>query len=456
MKPSLLRRMILAQGIVISLAWIVAWAIALGTLYWSKKGIFDDTLELTGAALASILQDETDPARFQLQARRIQDLDETYTRSSDLKPGEYKGIYQIFDREGRLLFRSASAPIAPLTTVGTGFQDVSIEGHHWRVFVKTDPAGRLRVIVAQPHAIARKMIWRSILKSPIEFAVAFVILALLTWLLSRRALKPLRELASAVAARSPGDLSPLEKHAGLRETKPLITALNRLFARVEDLLETQRRFVADAAHELRTPLAVIGAQAHVVQHALDGDEREMAAKDLQQGVARAAQLVGQLLSVARLDAASPSMERAPLDLARLAQDCVGLMVSQAVARQQDLGYEGPDSLPWHGNRPALVSAVDNLLANALRYTPEGGRITLRLARMRDAACIEVEDTGPGIPPEFRALAFERFSRLPGSAGSGSGLGLAIVRRAVELHGGIVTLDAGADGMGLKATIRLPG
>lgn len=455
MKASLLRRMILAQGLVLLLASALLLTLIFGSLVWSRRGIWDEDLELTAAALLVLLQDETDPARLQLQAGRIQNILEAATEQTGLvKRGENKSLEQLFDREGRLLFRSTAAPEIPLTLGGPGFHDQELHGRRWRVFVKDDPASGLRVLTARPRALGQLIVWRSFRTVPLQISIGLVIVAVFTWLVSRRALRPLRQLAAAVEARDPGDLDPLEGHAELAETKPLITALNKLFHRVEALVETQRRFVADAAHELRTPLAVISAQAHVLQQAKDGVRREIAGQDLQQGVARAVQLVGQLLSVARLDAAD-ALAMAPLDLAVLARERLGMLASQALAKGQILGFIGPDSLPWQGDALILTSAVDNLLVNAIRYTPEAGRINLRLEAGPHEVRLAVEDTGPGIPAAFREAAFERFSRLPGAQEAGSGLGLAIVRSAVELHGGRVTLADPATGSGLLATLHLP-
>ena len=455
MKRSLLKRMILAQTLVLVLTWLASWVILLGHVHWAK-GVIDSTLDLDASALALLLQDEQDPARMALQAQRIQQLDETSaTQDMELKPGEYRSNYQIFDRAGRLLFRTAAAPERPLTESGPGFHNVEYQGRPWRVYVKEDPTHRLRVLVGQPRSVAQRIIWRAVRQSSLQNVIAFLVAALLTWVVARRALTPLHQLARTVAARNPRDLSPLSAEPDLVEARPLITAMNGLFHRVEELLESQNRFVADAAHELRTPLAVISAQAHMLERAPGPSERQLASRELQQGVERAAQLVSQLLSFARLDAADQAPAQAALDLATLAQDRVAIRVPQALARNQDLGYEGPSRLPWHGDASILTSAVDNLLGNAIRYTPPGGRITLRLAATPDGIRLEVEDTGPGIPPEFRESLFERFTRLPGTQETGSGLGLAIVHRAVALHEGRVTLNGRAGGPGLLAVIQLP-
>ncbi len=457
MRPSLLRRMIAAQGLTMLLAWLLLIGVIIGQLAWSKKEIWDKDVELMATSMAVLLKDEPDPSRLRLQGERLHQVFRDMSLTTGLiRPDEYGGIHQVFDRQGRLLARSATAPEAPLVPLVPGFHDGLFQDRKWRVFVKIEDGTGLRVLAGQPKSLAYLVVWRSLRQElPLQIVTGLAIVSLFTWLVVRRAVKPIDELAQAVEARDPGDLRPLEGFRELRETQPLIAALNRLFRRVDELLASQRRFVADAAHELRTPLAVIGAQAHVLRHASEGAQRESARKDLQAGVARAEQLVGQLLSVARLDDPAQALEPTPLDLARLARGRAALLGSEASAKGQTLVYEGPDSLPWAGDEAVLVSALDNLLMNAMRYTPEDGHIVLRTRKTTEGVEVEVEDDGPGIPEAFRETIFERFRRLPGSPGTGSGLGLAIVRQAVERHGGRVRLAGGRGGKGLRAVIRLP-
>ena len=455
LKASLLRRMILAQGMVLALVWVFASTMGLWTVYVSKKGNFDDTLDIVSAALVTLLQDERDPARVQSLARRIEELDTSFTEEQYLKPGEYKPMYQVQDARGDLVFRSANAPSAVLTHQGEGSWTVRWQDESFRVRVREDASHRIRVLVAVPHALMQRMVWRGIRSSPLSFLALFLVLALVTWPLSRLALKPLRRLAASVESRNPWDLSPLEGHARLSETQPLIEALNRLFLRVGGLLKSQRRFIADAAHELRTPLAVIATQAHVLQQVEDTGLRDKAGADLQHGVDRAARLVGQLLALARLETAEALPTRVSVDLAVLAQERIALQLPHALGRRQDLGYEGPPSLMASGSPTTLVQAFDNLLSNAIRHTPEGGRITFRLRREPTEVVLELEDSGPGLPRELYGQVFERFSQHPARHPEGAGLGLAIVRLAVELHGGTVDLSEGREAGGLQVTLRLP-
>lgn len=455
MKPSLLRRMLLAQALVMAGLWALNSGIL---LTWTAGRMVPSDLDLPlkrqAETLLAVLEDEKDPSRFCLHAHRIQEVAENHSPYRSER-GRYRSVFQVLDAQGSLLFRSDAAPRSVMTPAGPGRYNLALDGATWRVVVLE--GANLRVLVAETQATRWNAAKADILRrTPVAYAIMFLGIALFTWVASRVALKPFRRLAEAVEARNPGDLSPLEGHADLRETRPLVTALNRLFQRIQDLLETQRRFVADAAHELRTPLTVISTQAHVLSTTQDPDRRAWAERELQLGIERGAQVVGQLLSVARMEALGQTPEWGPLDLAALAQERMGSLVSKALAKGQDLGYEGPGTLPWKGDAAVIGSAVDNLLVNAIHFTPPGSTITLRLSRKPGETVLEVEDDGPGIPAEFRDTILDRFTRVPGTQEPGSGLGLAIVRGAAELHGGGVELAGRPGGPGLRVTLRFPG
>jgi signal transduction histidine kinase len=449
--------MVLAQFLVMFGLWavnsgiLVTWAFG-----WVQPRSLDFPLQGQAATCLAALEGEPDPARLLARAQRLQlEMDANPPYQEDRR--QYRCAFQILDGQGHLLFRTDAAPLGVLSRARSGVHDVQASNEGWRVVVREAADGNLRVLVAESIRFRRNMIWRDIFtRSPMNFLFMFLVFSLSTWWVSRAALKPLRRLAEDVEARHPGDLSPLQGHAGLSETRPVVEALNRMFARIGALLAGQRRFVADAAHELRTPLAVVSAQAHVLAHTQEPELRLEAARELQQGVERGAQVITQLLSFAALEAAVETPSRCRLDLAQLAREHLARLVPKALAKGQDLGYEGPESWPWEGDAALLGSAVDNLLLNAIQYTPAAGAITLRILQGPIETILEVEDTGPGIPENFREQVFERFTRLPGTQVPGSGLGLAIVRQVAEWHGGQASLASGPERRGLVATIRLPG
>lgn len=448
--------MILAQAAALGVLWLLLFGFFLYASYGGMKDAgFDDGNRMVADALVLMIQDEQDAEHIRTQAKRIQFLDEKHTLVDSLHPGEYRARYQVLDAQGRMIFHSPFAPAAPYTDLGPGFHMVRRDGEGLRVLVQDSPNGRLRVQVAESLALRRRIMWRNLEKSPITILIIFAPIALFTWLVSRRVLRPLKRLAEAVEARPPGDLRPLEPPFDIKETRPLVAALNCMFQNISELLETQRRFVADAAHSLRTPLAVLGAQIHALQCTDEPAQRVERSEALQRGLERAAAVVHQLLSVARLDGAEPVFHKTRLDLGRLARERLALLVPLALAKEQDPGVEGPERLEAEGDPAILATVLDNLLENAIKYTPRGGILTLRLREDAQWTTVEVEDNGPGMSEEFQPHAFERFARDSSSEEPGAGLGLSIVARAVELHGGQVSLHRPSSGRGLLVRILLP-
>ena len=344
MKTSLLRRMILAQGTMLVLSWLISTSTGIWDTYISKQGIFY-TLGMASSALIALLPGETDPARIQLQARWIEELQrKDFATSSNLNLAEYRPLYQVFDGRGRILYRSETAPPEPMSREGVGLHSALVNGESYWIQVQEAPVGQMRVIVASSKSLARRLLWRGAWQSSLNNLICFVLFALLTWLVSLWALRPLRRLALAVEARSPEDLRPLDRHLDLKEARALIEAMNRLFQQVAELLAIQRCFVADATHELQAPLAVIEAQALALQYEEDPRSREAAAEELHRRVERAAHLVGQLLILARLDAATSVPSETTLDLAALVRERTEAVVPEALKKEQDLGYEGPTEL----------------------------------------------------------------------------------------------------------------
>lgn len=289
-------------------------------------------------------------------------------------------------------------------------------------------------------------------------AVAVPILAVLIWLSVRWGLSPLQRLADEVARRAPGALEPLGNKAEVPvEVRPLTEALDALFARTAALIERERRFTADAAHELRTPLAAIKTQAEVALGARDPAQARHAIEQVVRGTDRAARLVEQLLVLARLDPRSGLDTAQPVDLAGIAAEAISAAAPLAAGKKIDIGLSADPAEPpvVSGDAGLLAVLLRNLIDNAIRYTPENGRIDVS-ARLEEArAVLRVADNGPGIAAEERTRVLNRFYRVLGSGGSGSGLGLSIVARIAELHRAHLSLGTGLDGKGLSVTIAFP-
>ncbi len=278
-----------------------------------------------------------------------------------------------------------------------------------------------------------------------------VLLAAMAWAV-RRALAPVRELTREVEQREPGDLRPVPSEHAPTELEPLVIAMNGLFGRIGEALARERRFTADAAHELRTPLAVLRAQWDVLRRAAGADERVSAEARLGAGLDRMDRLVTQMLALARLDAAAQPLPTAAVGWPAIVEAAMNDCLPLAERRRIELACEWPptgqEPLPLEGDANLLTVLLRNLLDNAVRYAPEASGVTLRFA----AGHLEVENAGAPLAPEQLARLGERFQRPDGQAESGSGLGLSIVQRIAALHGLAVAYGAGDGGQGVRVRL----
>lgn len=366
------------------------------------------------------------------------------------EPG-YDFVVQVWSLEGVRIYLSQPHAVLPgITTLG--FSNVDTSGGQWRVFGVQ--ARRQVIQVAQPVAVRSAQAARLALRTLVPFASFVPVLGLAIWFLVGFALRPLDRLAATVGTRDPRTLDPLPAESLPDETRPLVASLNTLLARLQTVLQRERAFIADAAHELRTPLTALRLQVEAIDKAADPAERSHAVQQLEAGVERASRLVEQLLSLARQD---PGNERtpAPVALDRLAADVIAELVPLADRKPVDLGLDATGPVEVRGDADSLRTLVRNLIDNAIRYTPAGGKVDVAVFRAHGAVTLQVTDTGPGIAPGDRARVFDRFVRLGNSGAIGSGLGLAIVKAIADSHGATVTLGDGPLGRGLRVEVRFP-
>jgi two-component system OmpR family sensor kinase len=341
--------------------------------------------------------------------------------------------------------------------VQEGYSTVVQNGRDWRVF--THVAGGHALQVAHALDERREIAAQTALRTLLPLAGLIPFLGVLIWYAVGVGLKPLDAMSRAVAKRRPDAMAPLGESGLPRELMPLAGSLNALLARLDDALSAQRRFTADAAHELRTPLAALKLQVELAERTTDQATRAAAFAELKAGVDRATRLVEQLLTMARLEPEAPTRNFSAVDLPALAKDAIVARAPLAVEKHIDLGLTRAAEVAVRGDSASLATLLANLLDNALRYTPKGGRIDVAIDDEDGHAVLSVTDTGPGIPVLERERVFERFHR--GAANDdlavpvGSGLGLSIVRRIADAHGAIVVLEDGPAGTGLAARVRFP-
>jgi len=315
-------------------------------------------------------------------------------------------------------------------------------------WVAFNEAGRSRYALVQ---VAETLEKRSQLANEIIRGVIvpqFIVLPLavvLVWFGLSRGLAPLTALQQRIRSRQPDDLSPIDTREAPEEIAPLVSSFNELLARLRQNVEMQRRFLADAAHQMKTPLAGLRTQAELALRETDALELRRTLRHIAASTERSTHLINQLLTLARAEyqASDPGRFQV-LDLVPLARDLVGAFVADAIAREIDLGFEGPDEPARIVAAPTLVrEMLGNLVDNALRYTPRHGRVTARVRRTKRSVYLEVEDSGPGIPEGERQRVFDRFYRILGTNVDGSGLGLAIVREIAEQHDALIRVGEGS-------------
>ncbi len=378
-------------------------------------------------------------------------------------------IVRIWNRFGGLVYGSHPEIVLP-QPVQLGLTTVSTPEGRWRVFASVVD-NNLVLEVAQPISVRSRLAAQVALRTVLPLLILLPVMGFVLWWVVGRGLLPLRRVANDVAARRPEALERLSEDALPAEVAPLVVALNRLLADLAAARDAQRAFIADAAHELRTPLTAVQLQLQIVERAEGregaGEARAVAIDALRAGLARATRLVEQLLALARAEPELVVSSTGRVDLGELARDAVKLYAGLADERGIDLGVDlepasSDGAAVVDGDRDALFTLLGNLIDNALRYTPRGGRVDVRAERHDGGAVLSVTDDGPGIAAHERDRIFDRFHRgdAARSAGDtrGSGLGLAIVKRIADRHGARIALaePPGSGGLRVDVIFGAPG
>lgn len=360
-------------------------------------------------------------------------------------------VVQVWSIDGVRIFRSSDSVGLPQRAV-LGFSNMQVGGKPYRVYSMQT---RFQVIqIAQDMRPRQAMAQSLALRTVMPIAWMAPLLMLIAWWVVSVSLKPVARVRAQVAARAADDLSPVDDQGLPEEIRPLVQELNLLFGRVQNAFNAQQFFVADAAHELRSPLAALRLQAQGLQRARDDATRAVAVDRLLAGIDRATRLVEQLLVLARQQASATAGGMAS---AISLTDCVRQVVSESLARagarRIDLGMKNSEDAQVPGQAESLAILVRNLVDNAIKYTPEGGQVDVSVQREADGVSLVVEDSGPGIPQADRARVLDRFYRVPGEQAPGSGLGLAIVSAIAQWHGAELDLSRSESLGGLRVALR---
>ena len=425
---SLRRRLLLAISVATAVAWLLAGVFGYTEAQHESEELMDGHLAQSARLLLALVRNNEEH------------LGDLATRLATVR-GTEQNIYepplefQIGRGDGTILLRSTNAPMLPVLGIA-GYSDIERESEAWRVLNMVSADGEYRVQVAQSIDLrdraALEVAGRTLL--PVVFLLP--LLLLLIYFSIRRVLRPLDALADDVAARTPDNLSPLPDRNLPQEVAPLVAALDRLLARLATTLDSERRFTADAAHELRTPLAALKVQTQVAMLSQDLAMRRHALEQIESGVDRATHLVNQLLRLARLDPLNTLENRQQIDIRALVGEVLNAIRSANPDISQVIVEELPaQPLRIEGDPDLLAIALRNLIDNAVRYSGPASTIRI-IGTADDRGCtLNIRDNGPGVPAAIAPRLGERFFRNRETSVEGNGLGLAIVARIAELHGG---------------------
>ncbi|MBL6958426.1 MAG: sensor histidine kinase [Rhodospirillales bacterium] len=343
------------------------------------------------------------------------------------------------------LFYDAAYQDQPVRAVGLSFlvEGRGIDG--WMI-----------IQVVQTRVERNRLIFEAVLNATVRILLVIGLVAIFAWVGVTRGLAPLHTLQDAIRRRSYQDLRPI-RHEMPKEVRDVVAALNQLLERLSISVQSSQQFIANASHQLRTPLTALQAQAELTLRSVKDDETKQALTELYEGTQKTSRLANQLLTLARSRPESGGIPRpGTLDLVEIAEAITRDHVRQALDVKSDLGFEKHcDTALIEGDPVLLRGALNNLVNNALHYCPKGSHITVRVSELENRGVLEVEDDGPGIPDDMKEKVLERFVRLDERAGFGSGLGLAIVSEVAEGHGATLTLADGPDGRGLKVSLAFP-
>jgi len=385
-----------------------------------------------------------------LSLREQEDLSVTQPEPPDDQEEE-RIVVSAWDRKGLPVFGLARDRRAPAAG-SEGYATVIWQSQPWRVYTGLGSGGTVEV--AQPLAARASIAMRIVARILVPTIPLVIGLIALVWITVRQGLKPLAEVTHALAARTGDKLQPMVVEHQATEVMPFIRALNELLLRLKREITRQKHFVADAAHEFRTPLAALQLQLELVQSADSSAERSAALTQLRHGIDRLTHLAHQLLTMARHDPDTARRPTQTLDLSEVAIRVMGELWPLAKARGIDLGSVEHERILVHGDPEAFSIMLMNIVDNAIRYTPSGGRVDINLRQNGSAVELEVSDTGSGVPSQERERVFDRFYRGSGQTTEGSGLGLAIVKRIAEQCGATIALEDGQGGRGLRVRISL--
>lgn len=369
----------------------------------------------------------------------------------------HKFNFQVWSNEGKLLLHSAATPKVPLFEEDDGFSDRIINNKKWRIFTAYNDKAGVRTVLAERYGTRNELGHRIAWDDLYIMLLTFPLSGFLIWIIIGRGLDSLDKVAEEVSNRESYRLEPVNISEVPQEIMPVIDELNKLFSRLKEGFEREKRFAADAAHELRTPLAAIKTQTQIAINSSKLEDKDKALKKLLLVIDRTAHIVEQLLTMNHIfPEAVLAQNLEVINLASLCREIIAMLAPKALNKNIDISFEATDKIPnFRGNQASLNILVRNLVDNAIRYSNKDGIVSIRLGINANRVVFEVEDNGPGIAEELHSRVFERFFRVLGNNAQGSGLGLAIVKQICTLHDGKIKLLKPKGGKGLLVEVSFP-
>ena len=365
-------------------------------------------------------------------------------------------LFQIWDEKGQLLLQSDNHYNISLHHIAPGFSDQVILGNDWRLYSFTEPKLHVKIIVAELYNLRRDLADDIARSNANVLLVTYPVFGLLVWLIIGFALRSITRVANEISNRASTYLEPVHLAEIPVEIKPLVAELNQLFIRLKLAFERNKRFAADAAHELRTPLAALKTHVQVALQSTSDEDRNKALSKVIESVDRSSHVVAQLLTLSKLGDEEALTDIHPVDLHKLATEIIAYLAPHALEKNIEIELS-PVNKPLFilGNDTAIGILIRNVVDNAIRYTPDGGNVKISIFQTQSQVILRTQDSGPGVPLELRERIFERFFRILGTKASGSGLGLAIVSQIAALHHAEIRLDTPEDGIGLQFDVAFP-
>lgn len=464
MTPSI--RTYLLINLLLSVTLITSLAI-IGNLFLAHKDIqlqmdaelIRSTLRMR-AIFAGSLNEKAIP-RIQQRLKNENDYLSKIKTYANLRPEAIKQAeknleFQIWDRQGHLILHSQNAVKIPFSKGKMGLSTSWIDHHLWHVSTAYDEENHLTIMVAERANYRQELENRLTQDSLVVMLITYPFLGFLIWFIVGRGLATLQRVAQEVHQRAPAYLEPVDLESVPSEIEPLVSELNHLFRRLKAAFEREKRFTADAAHELKTPLAALTTQTQVALRSKTDEEKKEALLKVLQGVRRSSHVIQQLLTLSRMEPEAGLADTTSVNLAKQATDVISMLAPDAIEKNIELELVNSQcTATIQGNATAIDILIRNLIDNAIRYSPEHSLVTIEITEDKNHVILIVQDNGPGIPEKLHKRIFERFFRIIGNNAPGSGLGLSIVQQIATLHHARIELHTPASKKGAEFHVVFP-